>query len=225
VAAGEPHVIRFKTPKEGTTTVRDLLRGEITVRNDTLDDYILVKSDGWALYHLAAMVDDHLMKITHVLRSSEWLPTFPLHALIIRALGWEEPIWVHLSVFLKPSGKGKMSKREAAQAMKGGHSIFVSDLKEMGYIPEGILNWIVLMGWGVAEGDVLSLDDMIEKFDINHLNPAPAAINFSKLDHFNGTHIRRLALDDLAERMKPFFLDAGYEVDDETLHKITPLSR
>ena len=225
VAAGEPHVIRFKTPKEGETKVYDLLRGEMVVKNKNLDDFILVKSDGWALYHLAAMVDDHLMKITHVLRSSEWLPTFPLHALIIRALGWEEPAWVHLSVFLKPSGKGKMSKRDAAQAIKGGHSIFVSDLQEMGYIPEGVLNWIVLMGWGVAEGDVLSLEEMIEKFDVNHLNPAPAAINFSKLDHFNGTHIRRLSLDDLAARVKPFFVKAGYEVDDETLHKIMPLLR
>ena len=107
VAAGEKHVIRFKIPREGTTTVHDLLRGPITVENHNLDDSILVKSDGFALYHLAAMVDDHLMKITHVIRGSEWLPSLPLHALIIRAFGWEEPAWVHLSVFLKPSGKGK----------------------------------------------------------------------------------------------------------------------
>ncbi|RME91270.1 MAG: glutamate--tRNA ligase [Anaerolineae bacterium] len=223
VAAGEPHVIRFKTPKEGTTTVHDLLRGEIVVRNETLDDYILVKSDGWALYHLAAMVDDHLMKITHVIRGSEWLPTFPLHALIIRAFGWEEPTWVHLSVFLKPSGKGKMSKRDAAQAIKDGRSIFVTDLRDLGYIPEGVLNWVVLMGWGVAEDDVLTLDEMVERFDVRHLSPSPAAINFSKLDHFNGKHIRRLSVDELATRVKPFFERAGYVVDDDVLRKITPL--
>jgi len=104
VAAGEKHVIRFKMPHEGSTTVRDRLRGEITIENKNLDDYILVKSDGLALYHLAATVDDHLMKITHVVRGSEWLPTFPLHSMIHRAFGWEEPEFVHLSVFLKPSG-------------------------------------------------------------------------------------------------------------------------
>ena len=106
-------------PKEGAITVHDVLRGEITVENRMLDDYILVKSDGLALYHLAAMVDDHLMDITHVIRGSEWLSTFPLHAHIIRAFGWQEPAWVHLSVFLKPSGKGKMSKRDSAQAVQG----------------------------------------------------------------------------------------------------------
>ena len=95
-AAGEKFVIRFKTPRQGSTTVRDRLRGEITVENLSIDDYIIVKSDGFALYHLAAMVDDHLMGITHVFRSSEWLGTFPLHALIIRAFGWEEPAWCHL---------------------------------------------------------------------------------------------------------------------------------
>ena len=113
VAQGEPHVIRFKIPEEGATTAHDRLRGDITVENRYLDDYILVKSDGLALYHLAAMVDDHMMKISHVLRGAEWLSTFPLHVQIVRAFGWQEPEWIHLSLFLKPSGKGKMSKREA----------------------------------------------------------------------------------------------------------------
>ncbi len=223
VAAGEKHVIRFKMPREGSTVARDLLRGDITIENKNIDDYILVKSDGFALYHLAAMVDDHLMKITHVIRGSEWLGTFPLHVNIIRAFGWEEPVFIHLSVFLKPSGKGKMSKREAADALKDGYSIFIKDLKDLGYIPEGVLNWIVLMGWGVAEGDVLTLPEMIEKFDINHLNPSPAAINFTKLDHFTGTHIRMLTDADLAGRIRPFFEAAGYTVNDEILNKLTPL--
>lgn len=226
VAAGERHVIRFKTPKEGSTTVVDYLRGPITVENHMLDDSILVKSDGYALYHLAAMVDDHLMKISHVIRGSEWLPSLPLHAQIIRAFGWEEPVWVHLSVFLKPSGKGKMSKRETAEAMKDGHSIFVKDLVELGYIPEGVLNWVSLMGWSYDDHtEIFSLADLVEKFNLDKLNPSPAAINFTKLDHFNGVHIRALAPEDLAQRLKPVFTQAGYTVDDDLLMKIIPLIR
>jgi len=224
VAAGEPHVIRFKTPKEGQTTVKDLLRGEITVDNRTLDDYIIVKSDGWALYHLAAMVDDFLMKITHVIRGSEWLPTLPLHALIIRALGWEEPEWVHLSVFLKPSGKGKMSKREATDLVKSGHSIFVKDLQELGYTPEGVVNWVALMGWSYDDHtEFFTMEELIEKFSLEHLTPSPAAINFTKLDHFNGLHIRALPLDELASRLKVYFEKAGLAADDATLRKIAPI--
>lgn len=225
ISAGEKYVIRFKMPKEGSTTAIDLLRGPITIENTALDDSVLLKSDGLPTYHMAAMIDDHLMEITHVIRGSEWLSTFPLHVNILRAFGWEEPVWVHLSVFLKPSGKGKMSKREAAEAIKDGHSIFIGDLKDLGYIPEGVLNWIVLMGWGVAEDDVMTLDDMIERFSIDHLTPSPAAINFQKLDHFNGTHIRLLTTEDLARRIKPYLTEAGLEVDDDTLLKVTPLIR
>jgi len=225
IARGERHVIRFKTPREGSTSAVDALRGPITVPNSQIDDYVLIKSDGLPTYHFGAMVDDHLMAITHVIRGSEWISTFPLHVLIVRAFGWEEPLWVHLSVFLKPSGKGKMSKREAAQAIKDGHSIFVTDLKDLGYIPEGVLNWIVLMGWGVSEGDVMTLGQMVERFDIANLNPAPAAINFTKLDHFSGTHIRALRTEDLAARIKPYFLRAGYRVDDARLLRIVPLIR
>ena len=224
IAAGEQHVIRFKTPKEGTTTVTDLLRGDITVENRTLDDYILVRSDGLALYHLAAAVDDHLMNITHVIRGSEWLPTFPLHGLIHRALGWQEPEWVHLSVFLKPSGKGKMSKRESAELIKDGHSIFVKDLEGLGYLPEAVVNWIALMGWSYDDHtEFFTLPDLVEKFSLDKLNPSPAAINFTKFDHFNGLHIRALPLNELVRRMKPYFVEKGFQVDDATLLKIAPI--
>jgi glutamyl-tRNA synthetase len=165
------------------------------------------------------------MKITHVIRSAEWLPTFPLHVQIIRAFGWEEPIWLHPSIFLKPSGKGKMSKRDSAAAMKDGHTIFVGDFEALGYIPEGVLNWIALMGWGVAEDDVMTLDDMIRRFNIDNLTPSPAAVNFQKLDHFNGTHIRLLTTEDLARRIKPYLVNADLEVDNDTLLKVTPLIR
>ena len=224
VKSGERHVIRFKTPKEGSVSVKDLLRGEITTENRFLDDYILVKSDGLALYHLAAMVDDHIMGITHVIRGSEWLSTLPLHAHIIRAFGWQEPYFAHLSVFLKPSGKGKMSKRESADMLKEGYSIFIEDLAELGYIPEGVVNWIALMGWSYDDHtEYFTLKDLVQKFNLEHLNPAPAAINFSKLDHFNGLHIRNLPTEDLAERVKPFFLTAGFTVDDEKLREIAPI--
>jgi len=226
IAAGEKHVIRFKMPREGFTSANDLLRGPITIENRVLDDSVLMKSDGWPTYHLAAMVDDHLMKITHVFRSSEWLGTFPLHVNIIRAFGWEEPVWIHLSVFLKPSGKGKMSKRESAEALKDGYSIFVKDMVDLGFTPEGLLNWAALMGWGAGETeDVLTLNEMIEKFDIKRLTASPAAINFAKLDYFNGEHIRRLKLDDLAARLKPYLVAAGLPVDDATLLKIVPIIR
>ena len=224
IQAGEPHVIRFKVPKYGSITVYDHLRGKITVENSNIDDYILVKSDGLALYHLAAMVDDHLMGITHVIRGSEWLPTFPLHAHIIRAFGWDEPTWTHLSIFLKPSGKGKMSKRDNADLRKDGFSIYILDLRDMGYIPEAVVNWIALMGWGYDDHtEFFTIKDLTGKFSLERLNPAPAAINISKLDHFNGLHIRRLALPDLAQRVKPFFEAAGYSVDDDKLLRIAPL--
>ncbi|MCL4561851.1 MAG: glutamate--tRNA ligase [Chloroflexi bacterium] len=224
-ASGEKYVIRFKMPKEGSVTTTDLVRGPSTTENSALDDTVLLKSDGLPTYHLAAMVDDHLMEITHVIRGSEWLPSLPLHIHIINAFGWEAPQFVHLSVFLKPSGKGKMSKRGAAEAIQGGHSIFVSDMQGLGYIPEGVLNWIALMGWGVSEGDVLTLDDMIARFDIHNLTPSPAAINFAKLDHFNATHIRLLQAGDLAARVRPYFLREGLTVDDAMLLKIIPLIR
>lgn len=221
---GEKYVIRFKTPKEGSTTVNDHLRGDITVENHTLDDYILVKSDGWALYHLAAMVDDHLMKITHVIRGSEWLPTFPIHSLLYKAFGWEEPIFIHLSLFLKPSGKGKMSKRESAELIKDGYSIFIRELKALGYLPEAVINWITLMGWSYDDHtEFFTLPDLVEKFSIDHLNPSPAAINFTKFDYFNGLHIRNLSDQDLATRIQPFFEAKGYKSDAATLLKMAPI--
>jgi glutamyl-tRNA synthetase len=219
-AAGEKHTIRFKTPQSGTTTIHDYLRGDITIENSQLDDYILVKSDGFALYHLAAMVDDHEMGVTHVFRSSEWLGTFPLHALIIRAFGWSEPVWVHLSVFLKPTGKGKMSKRDVTSEQ----SIYVLVLRELGYVPEAIINWVALMGASFGpEEELLSMDEMAARFSLDHLSPSAARVNFDKLDHFNGLYLRQMAVPDLAARIKPFFHQAGLDPDDATLLKVVPI--
>ncbi|HEY61209.1 MAG TPA: glutamate--tRNA ligase [Anaerolineae bacterium] len=224
VANGESHVIRFKTPLTGSITVHDYLRGDITVNNKQLDDFIIVKSDGLALYHLAAMVDDHLMGITHVFRGEEWLSTFPFHAHIYRAFGWEEPVWIHLSVFLNPTGKGKMSKRFAQQMRLKGNSIFIKDIRKMGYIPEGVINWIVLMGWSFDDKtEFFTLNDLVNNFSIDKLNPSPAAIDFKKLDYFDGLHIRALSKSELAKRLKPFYLKAGYSIDDSVLDKVIPL--
>ncbi|MGD2253639.1 MAG: glutamate--tRNA ligase, partial [Anaerolineales bacterium] len=224
VQQGEKYVVRFKVPKEGTTTAVDLLRGPITVDNASLDDYILLKSDGLPVYHLAAMVDDHLMDITHVTRGSEWLPTFPLHVLIFEAFDWQQPVWVHLSLFLNPSGKGKLSKRHAMDPKSGIKAIYTLDLKELGYLPEAIVNWMALMGWSYDDHtERFSIQDLIEKFSLERLNPSPAAVDFSKLDHFNGIYIRGLPLDELVGRIRPFFEAEGYQVDDERLRQIAPL--
>ncbi len=224
LARGESHVIRFKMPLDGSITAVDALRGAITVENATLDDTVLVKSDGLPVYHLGVVIDDHLMQISHVFRTSEWLPTFPLHVHLYRAYGWEQPVWVHPSIFLKPSGKGKMSKREAAELMKDGFSIFLGDMKALGYLPEAVVNWVALMGWSYDDKtEFFTMADLIEAFSIEKLNPSPAAINFSKLDHFNGLHIRALSSDDLAARIRPYFEQAGYAADENTLRKIAPL--
>lgn len=224
VANGERHVVRFKMPLEGSTTAHDYLRGDIIVDNRNLEDNIIVRSDGLALYHLAAIVDDHLMRITHVFRGNEWLATFPLHVQIIRAFGWEEPVWVHLSLFLNPSGKGKMSKRNSGGFKSDGSSFFLKDLEAAGYLPEAVVNWVALMGWSYDDHtEIFSMQDLIEKFSLDRLNPSPAAINYSKLDHFNGVYIRNLQVEDLAERIRPFLEKAGFSVDQATLLKVTPI--
>jgi len=216
IASGTPHVIRFRMPREGSITVTDAIRGDITVENATLDDYILVKSDGLPVYHLAVVVDDHLMEITHAIRTSEWLPTFPLHGHLYNAFDWDQPIWVHPSIFLKPDGKGKMSKRDTEALRESGKPIFLSDFGKMGYLPEAVVNWAALIGWSYDDkSEIFSLDELIEKFSIEKLNPAPAALNYSKLDHFNGVYIRELDAVDLAARIKPFLEEAGFAVDDD----------
>lgn len=227
IAAGDSHVIRFKMPYEGKTIVNDYIRGEVSFDNKYLDDYVLVKSNGLAVYHLAAMVDDHLMKISHVFRGEEWLPTSPLHIRIYEALGWEQPVWVHLSLFLKPRelGKGKLSKRDTEKMKEVlGTSFFIMDLKELGYIPEGIINWIAMMGWSYDDkSDFFTKEELIEKFSINKLNPSSVALDFKKLDYFNAKHIRELEISDLANRIKPYFIKASIDASDEMLQKITPL--
>jgi glutamyl-tRNA synthetase len=143
---------------------------------------------------------------------------------ILHAFDWPEPVWAHLSVFLSPSGKGKMSKREKAELADEHQSIYLTDLEEMGYLPEAVVNWSALMGWSLDDHtEFFTMEDLIVGFNLDRLNPSPAAINFSKLDHFNGLHIRNLSVPELASRLKPFFETAGYMVEDEKLLRITPI--
>jgi glutamyl-tRNA synthetase len=224
VLSGESHVIRFKTPREGRTEAVDHLVGTIVVENEQLDDYILIKSDGVPVYHLAVVVDDHRMAITHAMRSAEWLPTFPLHVLLYQAFGWEQPVWIHPSVLLNPSGKGKMSKRDQAQLKGGAQAIYPLDMRDFGYLPEAVNNWLALMGWSYDDRtEFFSMTDLIEKFSLEKMSPSAAAVNYSKLDHFNGLHIRNLSIDELTERVKPFFDTAGVLTSDSLLKRIVPL--
>jgi glutamyl-tRNA synthetase len=224
VKDGEPHVVRFKTPKEGKTTAMDLLRDPIVVDNTNIDDYILLKSDGMPVYHLAAIADDHLMQISHVFRGSEWLPTFPLHVLIYQAFEWEQPAWIHLSLFLNPTGKGKLSKRHAMDPKSGVKSVYTLDLRNMGYLPEAVNNWCALMGWSYDDHtEIFPLQDLVRKFSLEKLSASPAAVNFSKLDHFNGVYIRDLPTEELGKRVLPFLENAGFQVEYNLLESIIPI--
>jgi glutamyl-tRNA synthetase len=221
---GQSYVVRFKTPKEGKTKAIDHLRDPILVDNINIDDYILLKSDGIPVYHLAAIADDHLMEVSHVFRGSEWLPTFPLHVLIYEAFEWVQPTWIHLSLFLNPTGKGKLSKRHAIDPKSGVKSVYTLDLKGLGYLPEAVNNWCALMGWSYDDHtEIFPTPDLIEKFSLDKLSASPAAVNFSKLDHFNGIYIRALEQHELGQQVRPFFDRAGYDVDQDLLKQIVPL--
>ncbi len=217
----KPHVVRLAVPLEGKTTVHDLIRGDITVDYGQLDDFVILKSDGFPTYHLAAMVDDHDMQITHVLRGDEWLPSLPRHYLIYQSFGWEPPAFAHLPVILNPSGKGKMSKRKATSA----DSVFVTEFRAEGYLPEALRNFLALVGWAPGSGieqEIFTLPELIDLFSLEHVNPAPAAFSYDKLDWMNGMYIRALPVTELAQRIYPFLITAGVEVDVDRLLKITP---
>jgi glutamyl-tRNA synthetase len=217
----KPYVVRLAVPLEGNVVVHDLIRGDIKVDYSQLDDFVILKSDGFPTYHLAAMVDDHDMQITHVLRGDEWLPSLPRHYLIYQAFGWQPPAFAHLPVILNPSGKGKMSKRKAASA----DSVFVTEFRDEGYLPEALRNFLALVGWAPGSGieqEIFTLDELIKLFSLEHVNPAPAAFSYDKLDWMNGMYIRALPVEELAQRIYPFLIKAGIEVDVDRLIKITP---
>ncbi len=220
---GEAHVIRFKMPLEGQTTLHDLIRGDITWDNALQEDFVILKSDGLPTYHLANVVDDTLMRISHIMRADEWIPSAPKHLQMYRAFGWEPPLYAHLPLILDPSGKGKMSKRRQAPGTRG-QATLVRDFKADGYLPEALVNFLALLGWAWDDHtELFSREDLIARFDIQGIKPSPAAMNYEKLEWMNGVYIRQLAPEALAGRLRPFFEQAGYPVDEATLLKLVPL--
>jgi glutamyl-tRNA synthetase len=194
-AAGERFVIRQAMPLAGETVLRDLVMGTVTFRNDTLDDHVLLKSDGFPTYHLAFAVDDHEMRISHVIRGDGWLPSAPKHLLLIQAFQWEPPAFAHVPLVLGPDKK-PLAKRHGAKD--------VLEYREAGYLPEAVDNFIAFLGWspGTTE-DVLTMEQLIEKFSIDKIQPSPAIANLERLDWLNGQFIRRLSPQELAARVAP----------------------
>ncbi len=215
-ADSAPAVVRFKTPLSGETLTHDAIRGEVSFANDTLDDFVILKSDGYPTYHLAAIVDDHLMEITHVLRGEEWISSLPRHVLIYQAFGWEPPVFVHVSRILG-SDRAKLSKRHGAHAALA--------YREMGYLPEAIVNFLALLGWSLDDKtEIIDLDTLIAAFDTDRLLTNPAVFNAEKLEWMNGVYIRNLKPEGLAERARPFLEDhLGRPVDAQKLAQIAPL--
>jgi glutamyl-tRNA synthetase len=201
--AGEVPVYRFKMPLDGETSFYDLLRGEISYENRNLQDLVLLKSDGFPTYHLANVVDDHEMQISHIMRADEWIPTAPLHVQMYQAFGWEPPIYAHMPVVLRPDGKGKLSKRDGA--------VGVLEYKEKGYLPEAVVNYLALLGWAYDDKtEIFTIDELIKKFDVEKVNPSPARFSFEKLEWMNQHYINHvLELNDVAARCVPFLQQAG----------------
>jgi glutamyl-tRNA synthetase len=215
-AAGAAPVVRLKAPLEGATSFDDVLYGTISVDNHTLDDLVLLKSDGFPTYHLANVVDDHLMEISHIMRGDEWLPSVPKHVLLYRALGWELPVYAHLPLILAPTGKGKLSKRH------GG--VEVREFRRAGYLPEAMVNYLARVGWSYDDKtEIFSRDELIRYFDLSGVNSSPARFSYERLEWMNGYYIRQLDDRDLAARLVPFMAGAGLEVTDEGLVPIVPL--
>ncbi len=203
-ATGKPYTIRLKTPLTGQTTFTDLVRGAegITVQNDQLQDIVLIKTSGMPVYHFAHLVDDHLMRITHVLRAEEWVPSTPYHVLLYQAFGWAPPVFAHLPVILRQDGKGKLSKRK--------DDVATNRFWERGYLPEAMLNYLALQGWSYDDKtEIMSREELIERFTIDRVQASPARWNPEKLRDMNGIYIRKLAPEDLAERLLPFLTAAG----------------
>ena len=210
-ASGERFVVRQAMPLEGTTTFQDLVMGSVSFRNDTLDDHVLLKSDGFPTYHLAFAVDDHAMHISHVIRGDGWLPSAPKHLLLFQAFNWLPPAFAHLPLVLGPDRK-PLAKRHGARD--------VLEYREAGYLPEAVDNFIAFLGWSPrTEEDVLSLDELIAKFSLEKIQPSPAMANLERLDWLNGQFIRRLPPDELAVRIAGLLPGAG--VDD--LRPLIPL--
>lgn len=199
-AADTPYVIRCAMPREGSLTFHDGVRGTITYPCAQQDDFVLLKTDGFPTYHLANVVDDHLMAISHVMRGEEWIPSTPKHIQLYTAFGWTAPTFVHLPIILAPGG-GKLSKRHGATAL--------SAYRALGYLPEALMNFLSLLGWSyAADEEIATAEELIRAFDIHGINASPAQFDHEKLDWMNGAYIRAMSCDELGVRVKPFLVAA-----------------
>ena len=230
--SGQPYVIRFKVPQGRSLEIEDMIRGRIVIDCNTLDDKILFKSDGMPTYHLANVVDDHLMEITHVIRGEEWLPSMALHVLLYEAFGWNKPEFAHLPLILKPSGNGKLSKRDGDQLgfpvfpldWNSGESI-TKGFKGAGYLPEALLNFLGLLGWNPGtDQEVFSLEEMVNAFSLSNVNKAGARFDIEKLNWFNQQYLAQMPLDKLIVSVRQRYPVLS-EVSDDALSKILTLTQ
>ncbi len=197
-AEGITPVVRFKTPLEGQTGFNDLIRGDVVFENNTIDDFVLLKSDGYPTYHLANVVDDHLMKISHVLRAEEWLSSTPRHLLMYQALEFEPPQFAHLPMILG-SDRSKLSKRHGA--------VSIIEYYKQGYLPEAMVNFLVLLGWSLDDKtEILSRQELIDNFSLERVSRTAAVFNQEKLSWMNGVYIRRLTADEFFQAVEPHLM-------------------
>ena len=218
VAAGESHVVRMKMPQTGTTKFKDLVRGEVEFKNELIDDQILLKTDGFPTYHLAVVVDDHLMEITHVIRAEEWLPSTPKHIELYKMFGWKPPEFAHLSLLVNEQ-KQKLSKRHG--------DVAVQDFIDKGYLPEAMVNFIAFLGWNPGdERELFDLNGLIKEFDFSKVSKAAGVFNLEKLNWFNKEYLKKITSDELIKICLPMFKDRRYEIrDNDWLEKVLSLER
>jgi glutamyl-tRNA synthetase len=217
ITAGVDYVIRFKTPVNETLHLHDIIRGDIKFETNLLDDKVLFKSDGMPTYHLANIVDDHLMETSHVIRGEEWLPSMPLHSLLYKAFGWEAPEFAHLPLILKPIGNGKLSKRDGD---KMGFPVFPlewetedgisSGYREKGFFPEAVVNFLALLGWNDGtEQEIFTLEELCEKFDLNRVHKAGAKFDPEKNKWFNHHYLQEQTNESLKKSYIPILIEKG----------------
>ncbi|WPP48202.1 glutamate--tRNA ligase [Catalinimonas niigatensis] len=236
IDAGEPYVIRLKVPRKDEVRLNDMVRGWIMVQSSTLDDKVLMKSDGMPTYHLANVVDDHLMEITHVIRGEEWLPSAPLHVLLYQFFGWEAsmPQFAHLPLLLKPDGNGKLSKRDS---LKHGFPVFPMEwvdeennklpgFREEGYLPEAFINFLAFLGWNPGtEQELFTKEELVKTFSIANINKAGARFDIHKAKWYNQQYLRLKSDEELADMLLPVLERAGVKSSREKAVQVSGLMK
>ena len=235
--SGEPYVVRFKFPENIDITVHDLIRGDVTMNSRLLDDKVLFKSDGMPTYHLANIVDDHLMEVSHVIRGEEWLPSAPLHVMLYKAFGWEDtmPQFAHLPLLLKPDGNGKLSKRDGDRL---GFPVFPLDWKnpqtgetasgyrEQGYLPEAVVNMLALLGWNPGnDQELMTMDELIRLFSIEHISKSGAKFNVEKAKWFNHEYLQKCSDERLADMFQPQLKEHGVDASRDYVVRVVGMMK